>query len=162
MRELDDHLQAEAEARRRGLLVSAVHPTAVKSAADRLDDMVDAAIETPATSPASAIPAPPPQTIGYCTPSASGQRHIPEYLSLRVAALALGVFALLGYVLGGLLLVAAVLSLSQAATRPGEAASAALLSMLASAKPLVCAAVLHGLSACCLAILDMARNSFRD
>src|SRR6185436_4104325 len=84
----EDSKSAEQLARRRGLLVSAVHPAPSHSPVDALDDLVDA-VESSR------------RTIDYQQPRPRPAGSAgPPYAGLRIGASVLMIFAMLYYVCG--------------------------------------------------------------
>jgi hypothetical protein len=158
---------AEDEARRMGLLVAAVKGAVARSAADRLAEMVGEPRRE-----ASSVPS--PALLDYrgvptsARPSAGALRVpqvpvVPNYIGLQLAAIVLFSFALLGYVFAvvQLMIGGAVL---MSATRGGNSAGGVigfLFSLSMALAPAIFAALLHGLAAICVAVRDIARNSFR-
>lgn len=141
--------EAERKARKQGLLVSAVYKSTVQTSADALDDMVASA---------SSRSAPPPITPTTQQPALSyraAQAALPDYLGLRIGAVALRVCAVLYYIGAVLILLLAILS---RADEPREVRALQAGSALAAASV---GAVFHAISAACDAMRDMARNSFR-
>ncbi len=147
-----DRIEAEYKARKQGLLVSAVHESAVKTDAEKLDDLVG--------EPRNAEPkidfTPPPVVPYQSRPS---HTPIPDYGGLKIARAVLGAFAALYYLLGGLAILAAIFM-----TVTKESSMGALGAFTVTIYGVICfmgGGILHGLSAACSALRDIARNSFR-
>ncbi len=151
--EAEDERAAETLARREGLLVSAVFEAQILSPAEKLDLMVGEAIASPTSlQPTPAAP------IDYRSPRVA--TVVPDYMGLRIASIVLAVFAGLAYLVGGLVVLFSLISMIGAIRAPSLFASG-LLGLLMSCWPLFVGAVAHALSAACVALRDIARNSFR-
>ena len=158
--------EAEARARSAGYLVSSAAPAAPGATgagpADALSQLAAAAQGRPEPVPYR----PPPGA----RPAGSEAMAVPDYLGLRSAAFALSIFAGLAYVAGGLMVLVAIFTLLTStgsatsvrarANPPSPGLIAGLISLLLSLWPLAAGAMLHGFSAACLALRDIARNSF--
>lgn len=150
---------AEAQARGAGYLVSQVTPAsqgAVSPAGERPDALAELAAAA-ATGPAT-LPYRPPVN----APGTDAAAAAPEYWGLRFGSVAFLVIACLCYLAGafGVLLGLGALlnSLGQAS---GPGAMAAFGSFLLSISPLAAGTMFHAASSACLALRDIARNSFR-
>jgi hypothetical protein len=161
--EADDEKQAATRAHDMGLLVSAIHarPDSTSDRPDMtsdkefaLNDAAPAAARSHSGSSYVAMPIPP------STPSASAEARkavlvSPEYGGLRAASIVLHVLAMVAYVGGLIALVMTLYSL----THWGWETSKYVLAT--AGLTIVSGAILHGMSASCDAIRDIAQNSFR-
>jgi hypothetical protein len=153
--EADDEEQAAARAHDMGVLVSAIHARP-DMATDReigLSDMNSAPARSASASSYTAMPA------STATPTNEQRKHVlvsPEYAGLRAVSILLHILALLTYVVGLITLMVSVYSATHwdwhDTTRYILATGAGLI---------VSGAVLHGMSASCDALRDIAQNSFR-
>ena len=154
--------EAEAKVRGAGYLVSTVSqadpaapaPHAAGEPADPLAQLAAASVATktgplPYRSPSNAAPNDPSP---------------PDYWGLRFGALALFVFACLSYVTGALFVLGGLFTLvmSPGGGGPASGVVAAGLQFLLALSPLAAGVILHAASAACLALRDIARNSFAD
>jgi hypothetical protein len=162
-----DSEEAEDKARKLGLLVSAVHESVMKPAVEPTDEEIDIAPPAVANHAAAGSNYESPQAKPL-TPKSAPPRNdrdearrrramIPEYAGLNVAAFVIGVFSTLYYVLGAIALVMALIT-AYSATSPTRfegptLAGYGLISLMA-------AGLMHGMSAGCYALRDIARNSF--
>ena len=151
---------AEASARAAGYLVSHVvaapPATTPRPAAEGADPLAALAAA------AAAAPAP----LAYLPPvkaRPSNQEVVaaPEYWGLRFGSTAFLVFTGLFYLAGLLSFLAGLVNLlASLGDTPGSGVVGALSAFLMSVSPLVLGAVFHALSSACLALRDIARNSF--
>jgi hypothetical protein len=142
--EADNEDQATAFARLGGILASSV--TRVPGSGNHADHLAMIATQ--------ALP------VSYATPRRIVT--VPDYTGLKLASSMLMILAILAYVLGGLMIVIAVLAIiGGAATRSGAGLIGGLFSFVSSASPIIAGAIMHGMAASCTALRDIARNSFR-
>jgi hypothetical protein len=117
-----------------------------------------------ATRTAPALPAGP--TLPYRTPSTQ-PAAVPSYVGLQIAGGVLGVYAIFCYLLGGLALLGGLFAASMgfAGAPANQALPRLFFGVIAGLAPalalLFAGAVSHGLSAACVALRDIARNSWR-
>src|SRR5687767_10772113 len=98
----DTKAEAEAKARRQGLLVSSVHESNILTPAEALDEMIGnetrqrtgKAVTAEALSRLAPAAAPPPQPVEYRATPRFPAAAAPAYGGLQFAAFALGIFAL--------------------------------------------------------------------
>jgi hypothetical protein len=154
---------AEAAVRRAGYLVSQVTPTAQPVAAPHVSDRVDPLAELAAVAaPTPAAPA--PTALAY-RPAVSARPSdvaaAPEYWGLRFGSTAFLVLAGLCYLSG---LVGVLLGLGLLVQSLGYQSGLGILGsftqFLLSLWPLAVGTVFHAASSACLAVRDIARNSF--
>jgi len=109
-------------------------------------------------------------TVEYASPRQSGAASLfeerpPEYKSLRIASMVLLVLAILSYIAGVATVTVNVMALATEMRSSGMSTTNAILfciGQLAAASSLIAVgALLHALSAGCVALGDLARNSFR-
>ena len=159
---------AEVRARHAGYLVSHVAPApeAVAAVAPPPAAQADPLAELAAavTRPAAAAAAP-ATALAYQPPVKVRSPDVivaaPEYWGLRFGSTAFLVFAGLFYLAGLLALLAAFASLlSSLAYTSGWGVVAAFGQLLVSLWPLALGTVFHAASSACLALRDIARNSF--
>ena len=154
---------AEAAVRGAGYLVSQVTAASQPDGSPPADDRADplAALAAVATAPPTAAallyrPPPNPRLLDRVMAA-------PDYWGLRFGSVAFLAFACLFY-LAGLLLI--LLGLGRLLTRlgdtPGFAVLEAFVQFLLSLWPLATGATFHALSSACIALRDIARNSFND
>ena len=149
--EAETAADAEASARQAGYLVS--HVAEAQPGADRADPLAELAAAT------AALP--------YQPPRASRPADLvvaaPEYWGLRFGSVAFLVFAGIFY-LAGLFGVLAGLGMlvNSLGYVSGFGAIAALGQFLLSLWPLAIGSLFHALSSACLALRDIARNSFAN
>jgi hypothetical protein len=154
---------AEAAVRRAGYLVSQVTPTAQTVAAPRVSDHVDPLAElAAATAPAPALP--PPTALPYRSPVGTRRSDVtavPEYWGLRFGSTAFLVLAGLCYLAGllGLLLGFGML-VQSLSYQSGLGVLGSFAQFLLSLWPLAVGTVFHAASSACMALRDVARNSF--
>lgn len=154
---------AEQAARKMGMVVSAVHRAVTRTPAEALDEMVGSVINTPFQPQADVDTAvsEAPQVVQYRSPGAVAG-PAPTYTGLKLGASILSVFAILYYVLAVL---AVVLSLIPASNPQGVPTNVMWWSVaggiVAGVTLGMIGAFLHTASAACLALRDIARNSFR-
>jgi len=155
--EADDEEQAAARAHDMGVLVSAIHarPDMATDREIALSDMNPAPARSASASSYSAMPA----ATATATPTNEQRKQVlvcPEYAGLRAVSILLHILALLTYVVGLITLMVSVYSATHwdwhDTTRYILATGAGLI---------VSGAVLHGMSASCDALRDIAQNSFR-
>ena len=153
--------EAEAKARQAGYLVSQVVPAAsggvTRPATGPTDPLAELAAA--ATRPAS-LPYEPPKAAR--PPGSAGQPAPPDYWGLRFGSVAFLVFAGLFY-LGGLLgLLVALFTLVNSLGYPstGLGVLASVAQFFLSLWPLAIGALFHAASSACVALRDIARNSF--
>lgn len=163
---VEAHSQKEAEqaARKMGLVVSEVYQAVTKTPAEALDEMVGSAINTPtATAPPHAAAVPEASKVVQYRSPGSEAGPVPAYGGLKLGSSLLSVFALLYYVLAAVIIVAGLLSISASAATgwSGEAAVAAIGALAMGLTAAMVGVVLHAVSAACLALRDIARNSFK-
>jgi hypothetical protein len=172
----DDRDAAERVARERGLLVAAAYPSTLQPAAAAHGADVAVAIAAPRSFPkpvphagetgatpleyhgpaAEAAPATgSPADESAPPPPAPAGRRAPRYVGLQVGSSVLMAFALLYYVAAGLVLLMTATALR---ARGWEDVAGPLLLALALG---MVGGLLQALSAACLALRDIARNSFR-
>ena len=161
-----DSADAEAKARNLGVLVTAVHESVMKPANESEDETFDVAPPEPASKPAPSLdyqapsparsPAPPPPRNDR-DEARKKRALIPDYAALSNAAFVIGVFSTLYYVLGAVaLLMAMITAWSNTPPTRFEGPTLAGYGLIS----LMAAGVLHGMSAGCYALRDIARNSF--
>jgi len=147
--EADTAAHAEANARQAGYLVS--HVAAAQPAADRADPLVELAAAT-ASLPYQPSRAPRPADLVVAAP---------EYWGLRFGSIAFLVFAGIFYLAGLLGLLAGLgMLVNSLGYVSGFGVFAALGQFLLSLWPLAIGSLFHALSSACLALRDIARNSF--
>jgi hypothetical protein len=161
----DTKAEAEAKARKQGLLVSAVHESQVVTPAEALDEMVGNTIRerTRRASTAEALADVAPAPVEYRS-SRTPNLIAPNYGGLKFASIAVRIFALLFYLAGILGLLMALLMFGEGISsgRAGFGVAAGVTQFVISALgPLAAGAIMHGLSASCDALRDIARNSYR-
>jgi hypothetical protein len=147
---------AEQKARDHGVLVSAVHRALVQSTNDQLDELAAASMSRtarvgPAPVPAPSVESPP---IAYRSPDTPGAQ-VPAYLGLRIGSSVLMIFAVLYYISAA---VALTIGIYVAGQQGVFVAATFLLWALVAA---MIGGLLQALSAACIALRDIARNSFR-
>lgn len=159
---------AEAAARQAGYLVSQVTAAAPSEAppeSDRADPL--AALAAAATGPALQRATPPAAPLGYRLPHNARGADLavaaPEYWGLRFGSMAFLVFACLFYLAGALGLLAGLgMLVNGLGYTSGWGVIAAFGQFLLSVWPLAIGTVFHAASSACLALRDIARNSFAD
>jgi hypothetical protein len=144
--------EAERIAGGRGILVSGVQEAASP------DDTL-AAVAAAANMRRTQIPPP----VAYA--SALARQTAPNYMGLSIGGSILGVFAGIYYCIGLFMLVPAIASIVNSATTPssyvsGFSAMGGIGGVLISLMFLMIGGLLHALSAACVALRDIARNSF--
>ncbi len=144
-----DQADAERKARARGILVSTIYPTTLKTAIERTEEEIVSPSQT------AVPPAAPASTLNYRASSLPRQT-VPNYRGLQIGSFVLGVFALLYYICGGIGLVFGILSVQDSSRVRFDAAQAFLWALLLA----MGGGVLHAMSAACIALRDIARNSF--
>lgn len=106
------------------------------------------------------------ETLSYRTPT-TGSVHVPTYAGLSVASVVLRIYAVICYTLGAAAFALTIVAIVASYPSPGRlvAAPSGLWTLAASLMPtfmlLFAAGVTHGLSAACVALRDIARNSWR-
>jgi hypothetical protein len=106
------------------------------------------------------------------TPTAPPQRGLqigpPRYLGLQIASFIIGVCAFVCYVVAAIIGLVAIFSIGSATQQPNAfgppqalATTSGVAGLLLAFWIFAAGAVQHGLSAACIALRDIARNSFR-
>lgn len=145
--EADDEKQAAIRAHDMGVLVSAIHPRPDSAPLDK---------EFPLSDLNAPSPRPPPTPIP--TPAPEPRRQVlvsPEYGGLKAASIVLHVLALLAYSIGLLTLLVAIYTIVHYDWNTSKFVFAM------AGLSIVSGAILHGMSASCDALRDIAQNSFR-
>lgn len=154
--EADDQEQAAARAHDMGVLVSSIQARP-DSNADReiaLSDMSPPPTRSVSASSYAAMPA---STVTQTTAAEPRKQVLvsPEYTGLRAASIILHVLAMASYLIGIITLFVALYSLAHYGWEVSKY-------VLATAGlTIVSGAILHGISASCDALRDIAQNSFR-
>jgi hypothetical protein len=150
----DDEQQAAIRAHDMGVLVSAIYPSAQGTESQKEIALSELSLPPPAShrpSPA-AVPIPVPSV------GAEPRKQVlvsPEYGGLRAASIVLHILALLAYIIGLLTLFVAIYTIIHYDMNTSKFVFA--MAGLA----IVSGAILHGMSASCDALRDIAQNSFR-
>ncbi len=152
----DSAEQAEQTARNHGVLVSAVHRALVQPQQDELDDLASAAMTRTVRIGPPPAPAPSAESplIAYHSPT-TPSADVPDYFGLRIGSSVLMVFAILYYLTAAAALATGI----YIAGRQGP--WVALTFLLWALVAAMIGGLLQALSAACVALRDMARNSFR-
>lgn len=145
---------AKLQAHDDGILVESASPISSRPSAP-----ARAAVDPPPVAPpiAKPVPAEPLHQSG-------GAAHLtsPSYLGLAIAGRVVSVFAVLYYLAGALALVAVIIT---AATGPAPgarwSAEEGFMMVLIPLSIAMVGGLLHGISAACFALRDIARNSWR-
>jgi hypothetical protein len=122
----------------------------------------------PIEDPPVAMPGPSARTVAYASRTAQ-RSSAPDYLGLRLASSVLAIFAALYYIAAVIILVlGAIAGIGSGATSAKYGTASALIpgsvAVMTSIAYAICIAMigafLHGASSICMAIRDIARNSF--
>lgn len=142
----DSQADAEAQARKKGLLVWEIIPAGEPAAVDR-------------QSPATETQIRKVNPVDY----AIARSEVPDYRGLRWGASALRIMAYLCYVLGILALISIVLEIYKygSNTFAGAVWLSSVFQLVMFLWPLVLGLFFHVLAEACTALRDIARNSFR-
>jgi hypothetical protein len=156
-----DRADAERKARQHGILVSSIYPTSIRSAVEKIDEAVDAA-EDQITAPLHSDVAAPRQPIPSYFVQAPA-RQIPEYRGLQIGSTVLMVFAVMYYLFAACIILVAILAAAGTALTSDTplAAVGPFLLLVWGLALAMGGGIMHALSAACLALRDIARNSFR-
>ena len=151
---------AEEKARLQGVLVTAVHPSIVKSEAEKLDDLIDASVGQPSPDRMGIdyLAAETHQSSGHRTASA------PQYEAIANGAKLLNRLAHVAVVLGVLYIVIAAVVAMIAFAHPQSFAqflASALWLLSCGIALFISAAIIQMNASLALAVRDIARNSFR-
>jgi hypothetical protein len=147
----DNEKQAAIRAHDMGVLVSAIYPRP-----DGINSEKEIALSELNTSPPRPAAAPMPMPVPTIT--AEPRKAVvvsPEYGGLRAASIVLHILALLAYIVGLLTLFVAIYTIIHYDMNTSKF----VFAMAGSA--IVSGAILHGMSASCDALRDIAQNSFR-
>jgi hypothetical protein len=156
----------EKIAHEQGILISSIHTSKVQNEVGKIDLAIEEAAEAAENddigfTPPAAVPAV-PSHVPYAGPrTASG--GIPDYTGLRIGATVLFVSALLYYAAGILLFVGAIVGFLIQVIRAGSGSTAMIgvvPVILLGIGALMCGGLFQALSAACVALRDIARNSF--
>jgi hypothetical protein len=153
--------EAEAKATRMGLLVSGVYEPTVLTPAEQLEKMVGNSLSaSDMAQPPIPPTAPPPAAISYASPGIA--RSAPDYTGLRIGSGVLMVFAVIYYV-GAIffLLIALASTVGIFSQTPGLAVWSGFSAFISAMVAGMIGGILHAISAACVALRDIACNSFR-
>lgn len=151
--EASTEADAEKLANRAGLIVSDVSP-------------VDALVELAQANQAKPPPrTPTPIVADYRTPEPEPPRSVPSYIGLKIGSIILGVFAAIYYAIGALIWITTFAEMSNNPT-PNRAPPPGAMYGVAGTLVVglifgMVGGLLHAFSAGCVALRDIARNSFK-
>jgi hypothetical protein len=149
--EADDEKQAAIRAHDMGVLVSAIHSRPDSAPLDKEFPLSDLNAPPPR-------PLPTPTTAPIPMPAPEPRKQVlvsPEYGGLKAASIVLHVLALLAYSIGLLTLLVAIYTIVHYDWNTSKFVFAM------AGLSIVSGAILHGMSASCDALRDIAQNSFR-
>jgi hypothetical protein len=140
--------EAEAIAKRRGMLIAAVH----QSVADETGLGLNAPAEPPPVPTNKVVP---------LTLRPEVTSGIPQYGGLELSALVLRAIGILQYIAAVLMIVAALVSATESSRAAAERGIDVFGLGISGVATFVSGALCHGAGSACLALRDMAQNSFR-
>ncbi|HEY1629619.1 MAG TPA: hypothetical protein VGF52_07150 [Tepidisphaeraceae bacterium] len=150
-----DKAQAEQVAARQGILVSEVRPPTFSTPAEKLAAMSADAGDSQILSTTTLAGA-----VNYRSPAvAAVVIAAPEYAGLKIGSTILMIVAMLYYILTAFILFALIITAVRASSMPIFYLPV-VPGIFAAMVTFAMGGVLHAASAACLAIRDMARNSF--